>query len=165
MQEEISFDIRYSQMEDGSALHSWLSDPETHVWFPVSTAKEIEDFAKNWIGFSRFRSSLTATVLAKPVAIGTLFLLPYKKVAHQCSMYLVVDPEMRGKGIGTSMVKNLLNLAANYFRFESVYAEIYEGCPLLSILNKSSFEQIVYQERFVKDEGRYLARILMEHTF
>ncbi len=166
MEEKVSFDIRYSQMEDFHPLHAWLSDPATHIWFPPSIPREIEEFAKNWIGFSRFRSSLTATAQGVPVAVGTLFLLPYKKVAHQCSFYLVVAPEMRRKGVGSSMVKNLLNLAQNYFHFESVYADVYEGCPLLPLLEKKfSFQQIDYQERFVKNPTGYLARIIVEHTF
>jgi putative acetyltransferase len=165
MEKDTALDIRYSQIEDGPLLQEWISDPETLVWFPVSTPIEIEGFSKNWIGFSRFRSSLTATIEGKPVAVGTLFLLPYKKVAHQCSLYLVVAPERRRKGVGTSMVKNLLNLAENYFRFESVSADIFEGCPLLGILKKFSFEQIDYQERYVKDGEKYLARILLERIF
>jgi RimJ/RimL family protein N-acetyltransferase len=158
-------DIRYSQIEDGQDLFSWISDPETNRWFPMSTPEEIREGAKNWIGFSRFRSSLTATVQSKPVGIGTLFLLPYQKVSHQCSFYLVVAPERRRQGIGSSMVKNLLNLAQNYFRFESVYAEVYEGCPILEILKKFSFESIAYQERFVKEENQYRSRIILEHMF
>ncbi len=73
MEEPLHFDIRYTQVEDESFLYEWISDPETNRWLPMSTDEEIRQAAKNWIGFSRFQSSLTGTIQGKPAAIGTLF--------------------------------------------------------------------------------------------
>ena len=154
-------DIRYSEASDERALLKWLLDPDDLQWFPMSEGEELNIAVRNWIGFSKFRSSLTATVKGEPAAVGTLFLMPYKKVAHQASFYLIVDKRWRKKGIGDSMLKNLLNLAKNYFRLDSLYAEIYEGCPILSVLEKNGFERFVYQKDFVKDNG-YKARIILE---
>lgn len=158
------FDIRYSELSDGAHLEEWFLDPLVCDDFPFEF-EERGDALKNWIGFSRYKASLTATIQNTPVAIGTLFLMPYKKVAHHCSFYLIVDPEHRRKGVGTSMVRNLLHLAKSRFRLESVHAEIYQPSKLLSILNRLQFEQFAIQENFVKSESCSRARLLLEYFF
>jgi putative acetyltransferase len=160
----LDFDIRFSSMDDLSSLRDWFSTPASCEPFPFGF-EEREEALKNWIGFSKFKASLTGVIQDKPCAIGTLFLMPYKKVAHHCSFYLIVDPALRGRAIGTSMVRNLLNLAKTRFRLESVHAEVYEPNPILSILKKLHFESFAYQENFVKIGGKPHARNLLEHFF
>ena len=152
-------------MSDLPFLQTWVSNPEDTRWFPVSTEKEIEDYARNWMGFSRFRASLTAVHNEQPCAIGTLFLMPYRKVAHECMLYMIVDPNFRKKGVGSSLLKNLLNLAENYFSIEGMNIEIYEGCLLRSLLEKNGFEMYAKQENFVKEDTGYLSRILFDKFF
>ncbi len=156
------FDIRYSTLEDLSYLQEWFKGPKAFDDFPFNP-KESDDMLKNWIGFSKFKASLTGTIRDIPAAIGTLFLMPYRKVAHHCSFYLIVEAKHRRKGIGESMVKNLLHLAKTKFRLESVHAEIYEGSPILSVLKKLQFVEFVRQENYVKVDGKYKARILLEY--
>src|SRR3990167_6517108 len=142
------FDIRFTLPEDLAYLRTWFSNEAVCNDYPFSPTEK-EDALKNWIGFSRFKASLTGTMDDIPCAIGTLFLMPYRKVAHHCSFYLIVDPKYRKKGIGTSMVRNLLNLAKTRFRLEMVHAEIYEPSPIKSLLIQQRFEEIVRQENFV----------------
>ncbi len=158
------FDIRYTTSEDLSYLQEWFQDPAACDDFPFN-ATEKEDSLKNWIGFSKFKASLTGVINDVPVAIGTLFLMPYRKVAHHCSFYIIVDPKHRRKGIGTSMVRNLLHLARSRFKLESVHVEIYEPSPLLPLLLKNGFEQFVRQDDFVKVNGEPRARLILEHLF
>ncbi len=158
------FDIRYSAPEDLPFLQEWFKDPAACDDFPFSVTEK-EDALKNWIGFAKYKASLTGTLSNVPVAIGTLFLMPYRKVAHHCSFYLIVDPAHRRKGIGTSMVRNLLHLAKTRFRLESVHVEVFEPNAILPILKKLGFEQFVRQENFVKIQGHPRARLLLEHFF
>ena len=60
--------------------------------FPFETDSETEEVLKNWIGFARFKAALTGTLSDAPCAMGTLLLMPYRKVAHHGSFYLIVDP-------------------------------------------------------------------------
>ena len=164
MKELPGFDIRYSSLEDEKHLKKWIEDPSSIKWFPMSTELEISSSCKNWIGFSKYKASLTASLFHQPCAIGTIFLMPYKKTAHQAMFYLIVDPKHRNKGIGFSILKNLLHLGKNYFRLESLHCEIYEGCPLKSLLEKQNFKQYYLKENFIKEsENSYLARRLFEH--
>ncbi len=158
------YDIRFSTLEDGDYLAQWLSTPESCDPFPFGFLEK-EEALKNWIGFSKFKASLTGAINDQPIAIGTLFLMPYRKVAHHCSFYLLVDPAHRRKGIGTSMLRNLLNLAKQKFRLESVHVEIYEPSLLLPILEKNNFEPFARQDNFVKIDGCSRTRVLLEHFF
>jgi RimJ/RimL family protein N-acetyltransferase len=158
------FDIRYSTLDDLSFLQEMFEEESSLDPFPFGQ-REKDEALKNWIGFSRFKASLTAVINGEPCAVGTLFLMPYKKVAHHCSFYLIVDPEHRQKGIGTSMVKNLLHLAKNRFRLDGVNVELYEPSPLLSILERERFTLFVRQENYAKIRGESRARLLLEHFF
>ena len=158
------FDIRFSVEQDFASLEGWFSDPSVSDDYPF-TFDEREATLKNWIGFSKYNASLTGLIGDQPIAIGTLFLMPYKKVSHHCSFYLIVDPDHRRKGVGTSMVRNLLHLAKTRFRLESVHVEIYEPSHLQPLLLKLGFEAFARQEGFVKLGDCLRARVLMEHCF
>lgn len=162
MQEPQGLDIRYTYITDTPHLRRWLQDPRVQKWFPVSEEKEIEDAVRCWIGFSRYSSSLTATLNGTPCAIGTLFLMPYRKVAHHCLFKIVVDPNYQRQGIGGALLKNLKHLAKNYFHLDLMHLEVYEGNPIIHLLKKQGFHEFVRQERYVKDKGRYCARLLFE---
>ncbi len=163
MQKEVAgLDIRYTYVTDSPYLRQWLDLPEVQKWFPVSEEKEIEDAVQCWIGFSRYSCSLTAVLEGVPCGIGTLFLMPYKKVSHHALFKLIVDPQYQRRGIGSSLLKNLKHLAKNYFRLDLIHTEVFEGNPLIHLLEAQGFQVYAKQEDFVKDKGQYLGRILYE---
>ena len=156
-----SFDIRYSELEDLAYLQEWFSEPSSCDEYPFGF-DEREDALKNWVGFSRFKASLTGIVDNRPCGIATLFLMPYKKVMHQCSFYCMVDPQHRRKGVGLSLIRNILHLAKNRFRLEGVYAEVFQPMP---ILEKLDFHLFARQENYIKIDGCFRPRLLLEHWF
>ena len=162
MEEIAGLDIRYTYVTDTPLLREWLLRPEVQKWFPLSEEKEIDDAVQCWIGFSRYSSSITATVNGTPCGIGTLFLMPYRKVAHHCLFKLVVDPKFQRKGIGSALLKNLKHLAKNYFHLDLIHIEVFEGNPVIRLLQRADFHEFARQENFVKDNGQYLGRILYE---
>ena len=162
--EAVGFDIRYTYLSDAPFLRKWLHFPEVQHWFPVVEEKEIEDSVQCWIGFSRYSSSITATLDKGETicGIGTLFLMPYRKVAHHCLFKMIVDPQYQRQGIGSSLLKNLKHLAKNYFHLELMHIEVFEGNPFIHLLKKYDFHEFARQEKFVKDGDKYYARILYE---
>lgn len=160
--ESSEYDVRYSNMTDMPYLRSWLSDPKIMQWYPPSDERELENFVQVWMGFCRFSASLTATFEKMPIAMGTLFLMPYRKVAHHCMFQLIVDPNFQKKGIGFSLLKNLKHLAKSYFRLEIMHTEVFESCPICFLFQKSNFRQFGRQENYVKENGKYLARLLWD---
>ncbi|MEM7175447.1 MAG: GNAT family protein [Chlamydiota bacterium] len=161
--EEEEYTIRYSESNDLPALRQWISQPEVMIWYPVSSVSDAEIMTANWIGFSRFRASLTAVYRNREVGIATLFLMPYRKLIHHSLMYFVVAPGEWGKGIGTSLLRNIHHLAKTEFRFEKIHAEVYSGCPAIPLFEKAGYREVVRQERAVKEsDGSYRARLIME---
>jgi putative acetyltransferase len=158
----IDFDIRYTHHQDAPYLRDWLLLPEVQRWFPVAEDKEIEDAAQCWVGFSRYNSSLTATIGEVPCGMGTLFLMPYRKVAHHALFKLVVDPKHQRQGIGRSLLKNLKHLAKTYFHLELIHIEVFEGNPFIHLLEECNFQEFARQDKFVKEGESYLARILYQ---
>ncbi len=158
------YDIRYSRLTDISYLKNWLIDPRIMQYFPFEYMQthEIDTFSKNWIGFSRFRASLTATYRKHPVGIATIFLMPYKKVAHLGLIYLIVDPIWQNKGIGSSLLKNIIHLAKTEFPLDSLHFELIETNPSIHILKKFGFQEVIRQEGYFKIHGQYHARVVME---
>lgn len=158
----VGFDIRYTFVTDAPYLRDWLHAPGMLHWFPMEEEKEVEDAVQAWIGFCRYSCSLTCTINDVPCAIGTLFLMPYRKVAHHCMFKIIVDPKYQRQGIGTSLIKNLKHLAKNYFRLEMIHIEVFEGNPITKLLSRADFHMFARQERYVKEGDAYLARLLFE---
>lgn len=156
------YDIRFSTLEDGVWLGKWLNESGMLHWFPMSSGKELDESIQNWIGFSRYNCSLTAVIGEVPCAIGTLFLMPYRKVAHECLFKMIVDPKWQRKGVGRSLLKNLMHLAKHRFHLELMDTDLVEGNPLLRLLEELGFVTILKQEKFFKEDDRYYARVLME---
>lgn len=162
MKKQVEHDIRYTYVTDITYLKQWLQIPGMLDVFPMKEEKEVEDAAQCWIGFCRWSCSLTATIEHVPCGIGTLFLMPYKKVAHHCLCKVIVDPKWQGQGIGTSLIRNLKHLAKNYFHLEMIGIEVFEGNSIIALLKKQGFSEIFSQDKFVKENGVYKARIFME---
>lgn len=156
------FDIRYSRIDDIEALRFWLKTEGILHWYPPSDDEELENFIRIWIGFTRFSASLTATYQDKPVGMACLYLMPYRKVAHQALFQIIVDPDHQRMGVGKALVRNLKHLAKSYFRLELLNVEILDESPLIPLLSGLGFVEFVRQENYVKEDGKYYPRILME---
>jgi len=157
------YDIRYSTMDDLPYLKKWLKTKGMLHWYPPSDEAELENFIAVWLSFAKYNASLTAVFQNKPIGMGTLFLMPYRKVAHHCMFQIIVDPENQKKGVGKSLMKNLMHLAKNRFRLELIHGEILDESPLVPLLKSLGFTEFARQERYVKENGAYFPRILMEY--
>ncbi len=156
------FDLRFTYVTDLPYLKEWLQSPGMLHWFPMQEEKEVDDAAQCWVGFSRYSCSLTGVIGEEPCAMGTLFLMPYRKLAHHCLIKIIVAPKWQRQGIGSSLLKNLKHLAKTQFRQELVHMEVFEGNPMIELLKKFDFHEFARQEKFVKENGIYYTRILLE---
>ncbi|MBM3207245.1 MAG: GNAT family N-acetyltransferase [Chlamydiae bacterium] len=157
-----NFDIRYSEEIDLLFLNKWASQDQVICWLPFCDDREMESATNCWIGFSKFKASLTATINNVPCGIATLFLMPYKKVAHHSMFKIVVDPDFQNQGVGSSLIKNIKHLAKNRFKLELLHIEVMDKNPILSLLFKQGFKQILYQEDYFKDGDTFIPRVLLE---
>jgi RimJ/RimL family protein N-acetyltransferase len=156
-------EIRYTELSDTPHVRDWLMDPTVATWFPMADAIEIDDAANRWVSFARYRCSLTAVMDGVPCGIATLYLQPYKKLAHQCEFGIIVAPGFRNKGIGSDLLKNLIHLAKEYFKIELLHLQVYAKNPAMRLYQRFGFREFGCQTHWIKEaDGTYTARIFME---
>ena len=154
--------IRFAEESDQQYLVDWLLQPGVLEGFPLSDLREIEDAARIWLSYSKHKAVLTALWDGVPCGIANLYLQPYQKMAHQCLFAIIVDEKYRGKGVGTKLMQDLMALAKERFKLEFLHLEVYEGNPAINLYRRLGFEQYGFQRHFIKDQGRYIGKILMQ---
>lgn len=158
-------EIRYSDLADGKYLKAWLTDPTVGRWFPILDTVEIDDAVMRWIGFSRYKCSLTAVKDGQVCGIATLYLQPYKKLAHQCELGIIVGSGFRGQGIGTKLMKNLIHLAKTQFKIELLHLQVYQDNPAIHLYERLGFNEFGRQTKWIKEtDGTYTGRVFMEKS-
>jgi putative acetyltransferase len=163
--DENEYKIRYTEEGDAPFLKSWLEEEGVLKFFPMCNEKEIDDSIRHWISFSRLKSSLTVLYKGEPCGMTTLYLMPYKKVAHQALLSIIVSEAHRGKGVGTLLLNNLIHLAKNYFYLDQLYLEVYEGNPAIHLYKRFGFQEVGVQHRFIKElDGTFYNKIIMERA-
>lgn len=155
--------IRFTEASDGQYLSKWLKDPSVGKWFPMCDDFEIEDAVQKWVGFYRYKCSLTAVMDGIPCGLTTLYLQPYRKLAHQCEFGIIVGGEYRGKGIGGQLLNHLIHLAKENFKIELLHLQVYQDNPAIRLYNRFGFKEFGRQDKWIKElNGEYTARIFME---
>lgn len=158
-------EIRYTEAEDAKYLKEWLNESEILRWFPMADDVEIEDAVHRWIAFSRYKCSLTAVKDGVPCGLATLYLQPYKKLAHQCEFGIIVGKGYRNQGIGSELIKNIEHLAKEHFRIELLHLQVYAENPAIHLYERFGFKEFGRQTDWIKeDENTYVGRIFMEKT-
>ena len=156
-------EIRYTEPEDGKFLREWFSEPDVGRWFPLNDEVEIDDAVVRWISFCRYRCSLTAVINGVPVGMATLYLQPYKKLAHQCEFGIIVGGHSRNRGLGKMLLKNLIHLAKEYFRIELLHLQIYDENPAIHLYRQFEFREFGRQTNWIKEtDSGYRSRVFME---
>ncbi len=155
--------IRYTEPSDEKYLKEWLLEPSSLRWFPMADEVEVDDSASRWISFCRYHCSITATVGDVPCGLATLYLQPYRYLAHQCEMGIIVAKDFRGYQIGELLMERIMDLAKNGFRIEILHLQVYGENPAVQLYKKFGFREFGRQTRWLKnDEGVYSTRVFME---
>lgn len=166
MEEEIKeipgLEIRYTELSDGKNLREWLHQPGVLRWFPMYDEVEIEDAVGRWVGFSRYKCSLTAVLDGVPAGMATLYLQPYKKLAHQCEFGIIVGDPNRSKGVGSQLLHALIHLAKERFGIELLHLQVYAGNPAIKLYERFGFKEFGCQTHWIKEDHGYVGRIFME---
>ena len=156
-------EIRFTEAGDAPYLKEWLMEPGILRWFPMIDEVEINHAVNLWIGFSRYKCSLTAAVDGVPSGLCTLYLQPYRKLAHQCEFGIIVSPDCRNKGIGTKLLTHTIQLAKETFNIELLHLQVYSENPAINLYRRFGFKEFGEQTQWIKEEnGEYTGRIFME---
>lgn len=157
------FDIRYTEPGDAKYLKEWLLDPAISKWFPMTDGVEIDDAVNRWIGFYKYRCSLTATMNGEPCGLATLYLQPYKKLCHQSEFGIIVASKYRNMGIGSQLIRNLIHLGKEHFKIELLHLQVYAENPAMRLYERCGFKEFGRQTHWIKEgDNEYVGRVFME---
>lgn len=162
MSRKKEINVRLSVQDDTPYLAKWLNDPVILRWFPMFDEREVEDAVRIWISYSKYGAALTAEWDGVPCGMANLYLQPYKKLAHQCLLSIIVEEKYRGKGVGTALLEDLIKLAKENFHIEILHLEVYVGNPAIHLYERLGFTQFGMQKHFIKDKGEYIGKIFMQ---
>jgi GNAT superfamily N-acetyltransferase len=154
--------FRFTSPEDAPYLHEWLNEPSILRWFPMYDAKEIEDAVRIWVSYARIHAGLTVEWEGKPCGFANLYIQPFRKLAHTCLFSIIVQKQMRGKGIGKSLLEELMKLAKMKFHIEILHLEVYEGNPAKKLYERLGFVEFGCHKKSIKEEQGYLDKHFMQ---
>jgi RimJ/RimL family protein N-acetyltransferase len=155
-------EIRYTELGDGKYLKEWLQEPGILRWFPMADEVEIDDAVVRWIAFSRYKCSLTVLKDGVPCGLATLYLQPYRKLAHQCEFGIIIGKGYRDMGIGSYLMSSLMHLAKEKFRIELLHLQVYAENPAINFYKRFGFKEFGRQNEWIKESDRYVGRVFME---
>lgn len=158
----MSVEIQKSTLEDGKLFKYLLMQPDVLEYFPMWDVREIDDSVRIWEIFCKKGASLTAHVDGEACGLAYLNIQAYKKFAHQCILTIIVDKEYRNKGIGTALLEELFVLGKEEFGLEILHLEVYETNPAINLYKRLGFEVFGKHPKFIKENGRYIAKIFMQ---
>jgi RimJ/RimL family protein N-acetyltransferase len=159
-------EIRYTFPDDGKFLREWLLDPEIGRWFPMENEEEVDDAVQRWIAFHKYKCCWTAVYKGVPCGIATLYLQPYRKLAHQCEFGIIVGGGFRGKGIGAHLMRYMMKMAKENFNIELLHLQVYAENPAMRLYKRFGFREFGRQTCWIREgdekSSAYVGRIFME---
>ncbi len=155
-------DVRYTEIEDAKYLKEWLMESDTLRWFPMEDEIEIDDAVIRWIAFHRYKCSLTITKDGVPCGLATLYLQPYRKLAHQCEFGIIVGMAYRNMGLGSYLMNSIMHLAKEKFKIELLHLQVYAENPAMNLYKRFGFKEFGRQNSWIKEKDRYVGRVFME---
>lgn len=155
-------EVRYTEADDAKYLKSWLMEPDAAQAFPMQDELEVEDAVMRWIAFYRFKCSLTILKDGIPCGIGTLYLQPYLRLAHQCEFGIILGAGYRNQGLGSILMHYLLHLAKEKFKITLIHLQVYHQNPAINFYKRFGFKEFGRQNEWIKEEDQYGGRVFME---
>jgi ribosomal protein S18 acetylase RimI-like enzyme len=153
-------DIRYSRGLDEMNLNRWLKDPRVQSTSPCRGEEEIRNFSRSWMFYAHKKAGLSVISHDVNLGMGVFILMPYQKVMHHALLQIIIDPEYHNKGLGGTLLKNMLHLAKNYLNLEIVFMEYFGPKHHLDFFLKRGFKVYAIQKGYV--EGSYPDKYLLE---
>jgi GNAT superfamily N-acetyltransferase len=159
----MNFEVRYSVESDGEYLQKWFEEPGILIGFPL-VPEEVPGAIRIWLSYIRVNSAYTVLVDGQVAGMGVLYLQPYEKCFHQCLFAILVGEKYRNLGVGKFFLKKMIEEARTNHRIEILHLEVYRGNPALRLYERLGFCQYGVHCRFIKIDGKYFDKILMQKT-
>jgi len=153
--------IRLSVEADMEYWKRWVADPEVLRWFPLTTEDEIDRAARYVFSFRSRNAVLTAECQDQPCAVAGRVLPEFRKIMHQAEFSIIVAESHRRVGVGSILLKKLLESGKVLHGLRLALLKVFEGNPARSFYKKMGFTEFGFQPLYCNMEGKFLGRYLM----
>lgn len=154
--------LRASVEADRPHIVEWLMQPGVLKWFPLCDLREVEDAVRISLSYAAQGAAVTAVKEGRPVGFANLYLQLFEKLKTQALFMVIVDERERGQGVGRALIEHLERLGADRFGLTLLHLEVYDGNPAVRLYERLGFKRYGYHPRFLKDEGGYLGKLLLQ---
>ncbi len=158
--------IRPTLLSDKEFLIEAFKEEGILSGFPMTTEAEIQDSCQFWVDMAKEGAGLTYEVDGQVAAMAVLYIPVYEKLKKSALFSIVVGSKFRRQNIASKLIEALEYLGVNRYGLKIIHLEVYEKNEAARRLyEKLGYTTYGLQERFIKEEGLYFSKVLMEKRF
>jgi putative acetyltransferase len=144
-------------------VDTFVNEPEIISGFPMTTLAEIQDSCNIWMEMALKGMGLTMEVEGKVAGMITLYVPMYKKLAKTSLFSIVVSKAFRRQNMGTQLIHAIEKLGKEKYGLKIIHLEVYEkNEAAIKLYTKLGYAYVGCQEKFIKENGQFFSKILME---
>lgn len=131
--------------------------------FPMTNEAEVVDSCNFWIDMAIKGAGISCEIDGKVAGMAVLYIPIYQKLRPAALFSIVVGKEFRRQNVGAGLIHALEDLGKNKYGLKIIHLEVYEkNEPAIKLYQKLGFRKYGIQEKFIKENGIYYGKILME---
>lgn len=158
--------IRPTVASDQSFLIEAFKEEGILEGFPMKSEVEVVDSCSFWTEMAVKGYGLTCEINGQIAAMAVLYIPIYEKLKKAALFSLVVGQKFRRQNIGFDLISALEELGTKKYGLKIIHLEVYEkNLPAIRLYEKLGYKRYGIQEKFIKDQGQYFGKILMEKRF
>lgn len=163
----MEFFIRPVRIEDAEQLNALRLQPETArtmLSLPSERVDRVESFIKNLDMYSHEFVAVTPSPdgSEKLIGIAGLNVKKNPRMSHCADLGICVDKSCRGRGVGSALMEQVLDLADNWLRLVRVELTVdFDNERAIHLYEKYGFEREGVQRKACVRDGEYIDLIMM----
>ncbi len=155
--------IRPSIESDKSFLLTLFQEEGVLSGFPMTTPAEIEDSCNFWMDMALRGYGITFEAKGQVAGMAVLYIPIYKKLSKAALFSIVVKDTFRRQKIGSKLISTLEHIGKKMYGLSIIHLEVYEkNEAAISLYKNLGYTIYGVQEKFIKENGIYSNKVLME---
>jgi len=153
--------VRFSTKEDIISLKKMFNKVVREKRF-LPTIEEIEEVGNEWIDLRNHDLTIVAEIQDELIGQIQLERLEDDATHHVCEIGIIVDPDYRGKGVGSRLLEKAIQ-TAKHIGFEKIcLSTFHTNRNAISLYTKFGFQEVGRRKKQFKIADEYIDEILME---
>jgi len=153
--------VRFSTKEDIISLKKMFNKVVREKRF-LPTLSSIEEVGNEWIDLRNHDLIIVAEIQGELVGQIQLECLEDDATQHVGEIGIIVDPDYRGKGVGSRLLEKAIK-TAKHLGFEKIcLSTFHTNSNAISLYKKFGFQEVGRRKKQFKIADEYIDEILME---